>query len=209
MTSTRPLNQAQKPAAASRGKASERAPTCSGTAATAMPRSSGTSTPKTRAMRKATNICGSAPASNSVSPPSIRSAPSITPSTAAPTRATSEQPMKLRPMTFESLDVSHEARAATAPPLASSATAPAGTSATVSGAMSVVLIGAADITGPASGGSEIAREPSTSSVNAANSNVTYVMLYVNTRMLAAGVGLRARATVAPRNPAPSTTAATP
>ena len=58
ITRTSPLSQPQKPAAARRGKASDRAPTCSGTTATATPSSSGTSTPKTRAMRKATNICG-------------------------------------------------------------------------------------------------------------------------------------------------------
>ena len=46
-TITRPPSQVQKPAAASRGKASDRAPTCSGTIATATPSSSGTSTPNT------------------------------------------------------------------------------------------------------------------------------------------------------------------
>ena len=41
MTMTKPPSQAQKPAAARRGNASERAPTCSGTTATARPSSSG------------------------------------------------------------------------------------------------------------------------------------------------------------------------
>ena len=45
MTSTSPASHAQKPAAARRGKASERAPTCSGTMATARPSRSGTITP--------------------------------------------------------------------------------------------------------------------------------------------------------------------
>ncbi len=40
-----PPTQAQKPAIARRGKASERAPSCSGTTATATPRRSGTTTP--------------------------------------------------------------------------------------------------------------------------------------------------------------------
>ena len=43
-TRTEPTNHVQKPAAASRGKASERAPSCSGTTAMAMPSSSGSST---------------------------------------------------------------------------------------------------------------------------------------------------------------------
>ncbi len=45
MTTTKPANHAQNPAAARRGNASERAPTCSGTIATAIPSSSGTSAP--------------------------------------------------------------------------------------------------------------------------------------------------------------------
>ena len=46
----------------------------------------------------------------------------------------------------------------------------------------------------------------TSTVSAANRIVTYVMLNVNTRMLAAGVGMRDRANVAKRNPNPRTAA---
>ena len=141
ITRTRPLSQAQKPAAARRGKASERAPTCSGTTATARPSSSGTSTPKTRPTRKATNSCGSAPASKS----GVVAVDALGAEEHAEDGGAGEgeerAPMKLRPMTLESLDVTHEASDASALPVTSSAADPVGTSATVSGAMSVVLIG--------------------------------------------------------------------
>ena len=79
--------------------------------------------------------------------------------TAAPARASSEQPMKLRPMTLESLDVSHEARPASGtaawrrrqPPRWGRRRRSRGRCRSCSSAQR-------DITGPASPGSEIARE---------------------------------------------------
>ena len=50
-TSTLPMNQAQKPDAARRGNVSERAPSCSGTTAMAMPSNNGTTTMNVRATR--------------------------------------------------------------------------------------------------------------------------------------------------------------
>ncbi len=95
--------------------------------------------------------------------------------------------MKLRPMTLESLDVNHEATDASPLPVTSSAADPVGTSATVSGAMSVVLIGAAGHYRASVDRSEIAQSRAAASASdehvdavrtshAANSNVTYVML---------------------------------
>ena len=57
-TSTEPTSHAQKPAAASRGKASDRAPSCSGTTAMATPTSSGSTTTNVRPTRYSENSCG-------------------------------------------------------------------------------------------------------------------------------------------------------
>src|SRR5215217_1991398 len=139
ITSTSPLSHVQNPAAATFGNASERAPTCRGTIASAMPSSSGASTPNTSPMRKATNSWGSAPASKRESDPDTRSRPSSTPTTAVAARASSEQPIILMPVTLESADVNHAAVAAT-PPVPAATSVPGGDVAMESGRRSVVLI---------------------------------------------------------------------
>ncbi len=88
MTRTVPANQAQNPAAATRGKASERAPSCSGTAITQTPSISGSSAACTSPTRYPANSWVNADSWITVSSPSIRSKPRTAPS--APTIEQSE-----------------------------------------------------------------------------------------------------------------------
>ena len=76
MMMTSPASQVQNPAIARRGKASARAPSCSGTIAMATPSRSGTRTPKSIPTRWAAKSWTIEPSSSSVPSPSMRSAPS-------------------------------------------------------------------------------------------------------------------------------------
>ena len=85
-TTTVPMSHDQNPVATSRGKANERAPTCKGTTATAMPRTMGAMAAITRPTRYVDKTCGSEPGSSNARLVSARSTPSRTPTTATAAR---------------------------------------------------------------------------------------------------------------------------
>ena len=106
-TRTEPMNQVQKPAAASRGNVSDRAPTCSGTTASEMPSNNGINTMKVRPTRYTENSCGIESTSSIAACASMRSMPSSTATTITPRRPTRETPMNERPMRLWSVVVNH------------------------------------------------------------------------------------------------------
>ncbi len=105
-TSTAPMNHVQKPAAASRGNVSDRAPSCSGTTAMAMPSNSGTSTTNVSPILYSANNCGMELMSSIAASASMRSMPSNAATTITPSRPTSDTEMNNRPMRLWSVVVS-------------------------------------------------------------------------------------------------------
>ena len=106
MTSTSPANQLHNPAAARRGKASDRAPTCKGTTKTPIPSSKGRTAPSTSPTRNAAKSWLWSSTSNSAASPSTRSIPRMTPTVATASRPRSEPPTSSLPIVLWSLVVS-------------------------------------------------------------------------------------------------------
>ena len=97
---------------------------------------SGISVAETSPNRYSWNSCGIAPLSSRTSPPSTRSMPSSTPSTAVAARPTNEPPRNSRPIRLWSVEVNHAATDAGKDPIADSPRA----APTASGLDSIVVM---------------------------------------------------------------------
>ena len=103
--STVPPSHAHRPAAATRGKASERAPSCNGTTSTPIPSSSGRTTASTSPTRYAAKSWLRSSTSRNVPSPSTRSIPRITATVPTASTPSSDPPTSSLPIVLWSLVV--------------------------------------------------------------------------------------------------------